>query len=211
MILRMELEHPLAVVTAGVDGEVLYSLASTTSGLTVPQLVAVIVSRSPAGIRRSLERLTTQGIVTRQVVGRTQLFSLNREHLAAGAIRDLAGLRSRFLERLRTTVAAWPEPPVFGAIYGSAARGEMHADSDIDLLLVRPPGVGDDQWTSRLAQLTSQVTQWTGNDARIVDMDESEAAARRDSEFLRNIVRDAVVFAGREDWLERAGRAGHAA
>ncbi|WES62830.1 nucleotidyltransferase domain-containing protein [Microbacter sp. GSS18] len=202
----MELQHPLAVVTPGVDGQVLYALASTDSGFTVPQLVTVIEDRSAAGIRRSLERLTDQGIVIRQVIGRTQLFSLNDDHLAAGAVRELAALRSQFLARLRATVADWPHPPVYAAIYGSAARGDMRWDSDIDLLLIRPDDAGDEEWTARLAELTSAVTRWTGNDARIVDMDADEASARHDTAFVHNIVRDAVVFAGRDDWLERAGQ-----
>lgn len=158
----MELQRPLAVVTSGVDGDVLRVLGSTHAEFSVPRLHELIPDRSIPGIRRSVERLTTQGIVERLSIGRVAAYRLNDDHLAAPAVRELADLKSAFLERLRRHVGAWPHPPVFGALFGSAARGEMRPDSDLDIILVRPDDAEDDVWARGLADLTRAASTWTG-------------------------------------------------
>src|SRR5262249_54546767 len=53
-----------------------------------------------------------------------------------------AGLRLALWEHLRATLAGWNPRPVYACVFGSAARGDGDASSDIDLLLVRAPVAG---------------------------------------------------------------------
>jgi predicted nucleotidyltransferase len=60
-------------------------------------------------------------------------------------------------------------------VFGSAARGDDHAGSDIDLLVVRPDAVDedDDAWIQQLYELTDAVEAWTGNTVDLLHYSES--------------------------------------
>ena len=57
----------------------------------------------------------------------------------------------------------------------SAARSDMRTSSDIDLLLVRPADVEEDNeiWLGEIGELERKVTRWTGNDTRVIVVSES--------------------------------------
>jgi predicted nucleotidyltransferase len=117
--------------------------------------------------------------VSRERVGSADQYRLNRAHLAAPYVEALAGLRTELLHRLAGELEQWAIPPVFAALFGSAARGDMRADSDIDLLVVRDDAVDVDDpgWRDQLDSLASDVTAWTGNETRILEFGVSEARA----------------------------------
>ena len=81
----------------------------------------------------------------------------------------------------------------------------MRTDSDIDLLLIRPD-VGDrDRWDELVAQLTADVTAWTGNDTRVLEFSESEVLRSGGQEpVLRDVAAHGLTVAGTGDWLRRA-------
>lgn len=192
----MELQNPLHVVSSTVDADVLAVLARADSEFTISTLERIIESRSAEGIRKALERLTEQGVVVCRRLGRAHGYSLNREHLAAGAIMSLANLASALRERIRQAVQAWGRPPVYAALFGSAARREMKSDSDIDIVLVRDHAP-DAQWQEQIDALARAVTSWTGNDARVLDLATEDVRDRAGVEpVLADIVRDAVTVHG---------------
>lgn len=94
--------------------------------------------------------------------GYAHQFSLNREHLAADSIIALAQMRTRFLQALEHTLGQWHPAPVYAAVFGSAARGDMRVDSDIDLLLFRADHIDVDAWDSAVDVLAAQTSRWTG-------------------------------------------------
>jgi predicted nucleotidyltransferase len=55
----------------------------------------------------------------------------------------LSGLRLELWKRLRDTLGTWNPKPVYACVFGSAARQDGDASSDIDLLLVHPPHPGE--------------------------------------------------------------------
>lgn len=76
-------------------------------------------------------------------MGRNRVHELNREHVAAPVAEALAGLRLVLWQRFRSTLGSWNPKPVYGCVFGSAARGDGAVHSDIDLLLVRAPVAGE--------------------------------------------------------------------
>lgn len=134
---------PTRAVTATLDGPVLAVLASAGKPMTVGEVAALTPRGSEIGVRKSLARLVEQGIVRATEMGRNRVHELNREHVAAPVAETLAGLRLSLWKRFRVTLGAWNPRPAYGCVFGSAARGDGDARSDIDLLLVRAPVAGE--------------------------------------------------------------------
>lgn len=211
----MELQHPLAVITPTVDGDVLTVLARAEATFTGREVHRLVGRYSEAGVRNVLTRLAEQGVVLVERAGPSYLYRLNRDHLAAPHIVALAGLRAALLARLRDRLAGWDPPPVFAALFGSAARGDMQPHSDIDVLIVRPDDVGPDdrRWTDQLDMLIGDVTRWTGNDTRPLEYGDTEAcrALRARHPVLEAIRTEGIRLAGPDHYLHRPPRASRAA
>ncbi len=198
----VQVQHPLAVITPTVDGDVLTVLAGAEHWFTTGQLHQLIPDRSIQGIRLAVTRLASQGIVDHERVGQTGRYSLNRDHLAAQAVVALADQRNELFRRIETELRRWPDPPTYAAIFGSAARGTMRPDSDIDIFLVRPNGAEELTWERCIEGLSGMVTKWTGNDTRplVMSVDEVRRKARAEP-VMDDIARDGITVCGRAGWL----------
>jgi predicted nucleotidyltransferase len=197
----MQFSQPLAVVTPTLDGPVLAVLAMADESFTTGQINRILDRHSEEGIRKVLHRLTDQGIVTTDRVGAAFSYRFNREHLAAQHIVRLADLRTEFLRQLETVLASWSQPPVYAAVFGSAARGAMGAESDIDILLIRQDDGDEALWADQVDGLVQTVSRWTGNDTRPLEyaVHELEAAGREP--VLADVLRDGLTVHGRRSWL----------
>lgn len=205
----MQFGRPLATVTPTLDGDVLAVLARHEATYTTGQLHRVLTRHSEEGIRKALRRLATQGVVLSERVGNAFAYRLNRDHLAAQHIIGLAQLQQTFLERLRDHLESWKSPPTYAAVFGSAARGSMAADSDLDLLLVRPDNTDDDQWEAQVDTLVATVTRWIGNDVRPLEFAAAELADHgRDEPVLRDVLSEGLTVAGDRAWFGHQLRAG---
>jgi predicted nucleotidyltransferase len=204
----MDLSRPLRVVTPTLEAAVLAVLAAAEASFTGEQTARMIADGSPSGVRRALERLVATGLVLRQEAGPAYLYRLNRDHLAATHVIALTKLRETFAEKVAELVSSWPTPPQTVVLFGSAARGEMHAGSDIDLFIARPTGADDAEWCRRVGDLEEQVTAWTGNDARVLEMDAVAAVANAPSDpVLADIADHGQVLYGEPGYLRRLNRA----
>jgi predicted nucleotidyltransferase len=126
---------------------------------------------------------------------------LNRDHVAAAPIVELSNLRLALFRRLSDEVFAfWRPQPIHVSVFGSAARGDGTADSDIDIFLVRPAGIDEDdgKWRAQVEALADNVFRWTGNHAGIAEVSEG------DLERLRHD-RPAIVASLRADAVDIAG------
>ncbi len=208
----MQLNRPFATVTPTLDGDVLTVLATSEVTFTIAQLQRILTTASGEGIRKVLNRLTAQGVVLHDKVGRTNTFRLNTEHLAAEPILALSRLTATFLDRLEAHLEGWGMALKYAAVFGSAATGRMTLGSDIDLFLVRAndaelvgrqgdPGL----WEQQVTELARSVTAWTGNDGRIVEYGEDElrAAATAGEPLLSDVSKQGLTVAGTRAWLNR--------
>ena len=198
----MDVAHPYTAICPTLDSGVLSVLAGTTRPLTGREVARLLGRRSHSGVLDSLNRLAEHGVVDREEAGRALLFTLNREHLAAPAVDVLAGMRSELLTRLQGAVDSWQVAPIHVSMFGSAARGEGDASSDIDLFVVRPKGVEGEEprWRGQLDHLARLVERWTGNRAGIAEAGEEEIARLRGEEppIVAELRSDAIAIAGTE-------------
>jgi predicted nucleotidyltransferase len=199
----MEISHPLATITPTLDGDVLTLLAQHEVTFTAGQLHRMLNRYSEEGIRKVLTRLTRQGIVHSERIGNVYSYQLNRDHLAAGPIIELAHLLRTLLRRLEDRLESWRFPPVYAAVFGSAAHGTMTTESDLDLLLVRDDSTPLTAWEEQVGTLTADVTRWIGNDTRPLEYTVSELGAARDEPVLRDVLERGLTIAGSHAWLNR--------
>lgn len=203
----MDLSDPTRAVTGTLDGPVLAVLAGAGKPMTVGEVAALTPRGSEVGVRKCLGRLVEQGIVRATEMGRNRVHELNRDHVAAPVAVALAGLRLELWKRLRNTLGAWDPKPVYACVFGSAARGDGDASSDIDVLLVRPAVAEETarqaaKWDRQVAQLHDLVPAWTGNPLQVVEMSAFEWAdhRRRRTGLFTEIDRDAIQVTGETSW-----------
>lgn len=199
------LQRPFAAVTSSLDGDVLLVLARADASFTGGELARMIPSASAEGVRKAVKRLVEHGLVSMEPIGSAHTYRLNREHLLADAVVSIARADEIFYARAREHVSAWPRSPEAVILYGSAARGEMEPDSDLDLLVVADP---DDTIDASMADLARAASSWTGNDARVVNLSPQEV--RRDladgDPLIGELVRDGHVLWGPTRYLQRLRR-----
>ncbi|HEX3779643.1 MAG TPA: nucleotidyltransferase domain-containing protein [Pseudonocardiaceae bacterium] len=204
----MELGRPLSTITPTLDGDVLAILAKSDVEFTPGQLHRMLPRNSVEGIRKVLRRLADQGVVLAKQVGGAYSYRFNRDHLAAEYIIGLAELPAKLLQHLEDRLTAWDPAPVYAAVFGSAVRGSMTTESDLDILLIRPDDVDDAGWETQVDDLAAAVTRWTGNEARPLVFTETELVDRgRDEPVLRDVLAEGLTVAGTRAWLNRKLRA----
>jgi predicted nucleotidyltransferase len=204
------MNRPFATVTPSLDGDVLAVLAAHDATFTTGQIHRVLNSFSEEGIRKVLTRLVSQGVVLSERIGNAFAYRLNAAHLAAKPILELAKLFDTFLTRLEEELGRWQHPPVYAAVFGSAVRGTMTPDSDIDLFLVSATGTPDAVWAQQVNELASAVTAWTGNDARVVEYTEVELKSARTEPMVQDVLERGLTVAGSRAWLLKQVKPGRA-
>lgn len=192
----MRLQSPFATVTPTLDGDLLTALAHSDQWFTVPQLTRVVGRGSPDGIRKVLVRLAAEGLVESISGGRSKLYRLNRDHLAAPAVLELANLRTTLIGRLHDEMSAWSYPPAYAALFGSGARGTMTVESDLDLFLLRPDDAGD-SWDDDVDSMKEAASRWTGNDVQVLEFAAEEARGNESAEpVLQDVIHEGITVLG---------------
>lgn len=194
----MDFWRPLSVITPTLDGDVLAVLAGANEEFTGRHIHRVLGRGSEPGVRKAAERLVDQGIVVRRQAGQAKLYALNRDHLAAPCVVALATLRAQLIECLQERVKAWRLPAHTVLVFGSVARGQARAESDLDLLVVRFDDTDDEapEWCEQLADLERDATAWTGNDARVIEYGESDLVDPGVRRVVESALRDGLEVSG---------------
>lgn len=197
----MDLSSPISSVIPSVHGVVLAVLARTDAPLSGRGVAALTGGRAGQWrVNQVLGELTEAGIVTREEHPPAYLYRLNRAHLAAAPITALASLRATLIASMQAAVEAWPRPAAAVWLFGSAARGDGGPASDIDVLVLRPDDVSeeDPEWVAQVDGLSADVTAWTGNSCALLEYSEAEFAAlvARGQRLVDELRSDALWIAG---------------
>jgi predicted nucleotidyltransferase len=201
----VDLGAPVLDVAPTVRGALLQALARLEQPVTRRQLAAA-AGVAPGNASAVIEELVQAGLVSETVAGRSSMVVLNRNHLAAGPVLALAGLRGELIRRLRARLSVWPD--LLGAwLFGSVARGDASSDSDVDLLIVaedlQSPDLHD-----RLSHLQADVRSWTGNDLQLVEHSPSSwrKLVRAKNPLIEQIRLDGIALASGTAPLLMSGR-----
>lgn len=196
----MDLSRPWAPIRSPLDMEVVRVLRGTTRQLTGREVARLARAGSQPAVNAALRRLTEEGVVRAEEAGNAYLYTLNREHLAAPALELLADVRAELERRLRAEIDGWEIAPAHVSIFGSAARGDGDTRSDIDLFVVRPVDVPEDdpRWREQLDRLSDHVHDWTGNRAALSEVSAADIRRlhRERPPVVDELRRDAITLAG---------------
>lgn len=200
LIAAMDLSRPWALIRSPIDMEVLLVLGGTTRPLTGREVARLVRAGSQPAVNAALRRLAEHGLVRAEEAGNAYLYTFNREHLAAPAVEQLADIRTELERRLRAEVAEWAIAPAHVSIFGSAARGDGDTRSDIDIFVVRPVDVAeeDPDWREQLERLADYVYGWTGNHAALSEVSAADIRRLRRERppVVDELRRDAITLAG---------------
>jgi predicted nucleotidyltransferase len=87
-------------------------------------------------VQRELERLTASGLVSVTTIGAQRHYQANAEAPVFEELRSIIRKTVGLTDPIRAALQPLAKKLNVAFIYGSVARGEERADSDIDLLLV---------------------------------------------------------------------------
>lgn len=157
-------------------------LADTTAELNL-RTIAELAGVSQAQASRVLPRLVQLGVVDRREVPPSSLFRLVPEHLMVRLLSDLVRSKEIVLAEMGRSAGEVDGPPVSVIAFGSFVRGDADAESDLDVVVVRPADIdeADDSWSDSLAQWRQQVRRFTGNRVDVLEVAATEVASRLSS------------------------------
>jgi len=208
----MDLGHPIASITSPLAARVLEVAGGTTRPLTGREIHRIAGEGSSAGVWKVLNRLEKQGILLADRRSHATYYTANRDHLAWPSIEALLRLRASLVARLVEEIGEWSAAPLHASVFGSTARGDADAGSDVDLLLVRPEGLGPDAeetWETQLASVRDIVRRWTGNRCQVFIVTPSRLAehVRANDPLVRGWLDDSILLVGVPiaDFIEAAG------
>lgn len=207
----MDLAHPMQSVIPSAHGAVLGVLARTFEPLTGRRIATL--TRPPfsqSRVNRVLAELTRDGIVDVDSRPPARYYRLNRDHVAAPGILALASMWQTLLDRIQASLSEWPTQPVATWLFGSSARAEADAASDLDVLVVQPDHLSDQEtWDGRLDDLAVQARRWSGNACELLVLTESELqdAVRRGHRLVDDLRQEAIHLAGAKPHTLLARRA----
>lgn len=186
----MDVSMPITTVVPSLDGPVLAALAATSGPMGLGTVHERAGRGSKSGVRSVLLRMVDEGLVLEVPGG----YVLNRDHLAAPAVELLSSLHGELTNRIRGAVEEWSIAPQVVGLFGSAARRDGDANSDIDVLVVSD----DPDLDERVDQLAEQIRRWTGNRAQVIGRSREEITRLQQARepILAEWTRDLVVIAG---------------
>ncbi|MGH3438488.1 MAG: nucleotidyltransferase domain-containing protein [Sciscionella sp.] len=185
----MNFGEPFGGIIPGARGAVLAVLLRTGAPLTGRRVHALIDGRhSLSAVQQALRDLEKLGLITTETVGRAGVHRINDRHEAIGPVRSM---RSP-LDMLKRVVAETVTNAQAVIVFGSVARGEAHADSDVDLAVI-----ANEDWDGR-ADLAQAVQERLGNDCDVLHLTPGEfSRAPADREpVVAEILRDGIALVG---------------
>ena len=187
----MRFEAAFGGLIPGASGAVLAVLLRTGVPLTGRQVHGLVRDQcSLWSVQQALASLADLGVVESRAVGRAMVHTINEDHYAIQPLRVLLDPIAALREAVRAVVGSSVDGVV---LFGSVARGEASAESDVDLAVVAPSG-----WEGR-TELEDAVRTRLGNDCDVLVFTPEEfgrLAGSGEEPVVAQIVADGVVLLG---------------
>jgi len=165
--------------------------------------IAREIDASVGAVQRELENLSKVGLIVRNSVGNQVFYQANRDSPIFLEMRTLVNKTIGVFSVLRSALATLSKRIVVAFVYGSVAREEETAQSDIDLMVV-----GDATLDDVLSRL-SAVEKAIGRPVNptVYSVVEFKSKLASGNHFVTAVLKGKKVFLlGDEDELRKVGR-----
>jgi predicted nucleotidyltransferase len=165
--------------------------------------IARFVEGGQGGVQRELQRLSNAQIIRRTVRGRTAFYQANRDCPIFPELHGLVLKTAGVVEVLGAALTPLADRIHSAFVYGSVARGEPKAHSDIDLFVIGPVSFGDvaEALTDAQSRLARDVNP------TVYDLVDFQARLSRKDHFVRAVLEQPKLFViGSQHELDQLAR-----
>jgi uncharacterized protein len=167
------------------------------------QIVRQLASLSSGTIQRELDVLSRVGLIKRSATGNQVFYSANTKHPVFSELRSLVSKTVGAIQVLKLALSKLSQRIAIAFVYGSMARQEEKAESDIDLMVIG---------TAKLEEVLEAVDEVESLVGRAVNptvysVREFKKKIAEGNHFLTAVLRGEKLFLiGDEDELTKMGR-----
>jgi predicted nucleotidyltransferase len=160
------------------------------------------VGTSVGTVQRELETLSQIGLIDRSVSGRQVYYKANRNHHVFAEIHSLIAKTVGAFQLLSSALAPFANRISLAFVYGSIARRDEKAGSDVDLMIV-----GDvtlDEILTQLSPVERAISRPIN--PTVYTASEFKSRLQKGNHFLRSILRgEKVLLIGEKDEFGKMG------
>lgn len=195
--------RPLADVLFGqTRGGILGLLYSHSDESFYVRQVARHLGTSVGTVQRELENLSEVGLIVRSKSGNQVFYQANRNSPVFAEMRALLAKTVGIFHVLRSALEPLAKRIRVAFVYGSIARQEEKAESDVDVMIVGTASL--DEVLARLGDV--EVTLTRAVNPTVYSVAEYRSKLARGNHFLNAVIRGKKVFLfGDEDELNKMG------
>jgi predicted nucleotidyltransferase len=152
--------------------------------------LALHLETSPSSLQRELAALTTSGVLERRQDGRRTYYRANRASPIFTELYELFDKTSGVVQTLQTELGRFGDEITWAFIYGSIARKEEQAHSDIDLMVIGSVSTAD------LVPLLRRLEQRFGREINVTRYSDNEfkQKIRNQDHFLLSVLKKKLVM-----------------
>jgi uncharacterized protein len=183
-------------------GRVLALLYGAPDETRFVRQIARQVDTSVGTVQRELNLLADAGLIKRSTVGNQVFYQANQEHPEYPELRALLAKTAGVFQMLKTALASLSSRIDLAFVYGSVARGEEKATSDIDLMVIG--AVSLDEVLDAVGPVEKQLRRPVN--PTIYSLEDVRARLREGNHFLQSLKKSKKVFLiGDEDEFRKVG------
>jgi predicted nucleotidyltransferase len=196
----MDLSRPIEALIPGARGRLLSALIGSGRELSTADAARLSGVSAPQA-SRVLAQLVELGVLERRDIPPAVIYRPLAGNAVVAMLTELYVLRNRVIEFAKQTASQIAPTPVRLSVFGSVARGTSDAESDIDIVAVRPSGADeDDNWVESLWRWSTGLEVFSGSRINVLEIgiDEWRALDLSERSLWREINRDEVVLLAHE-------------
>lgn len=152
--------------------------------------LAEFLHTRPSSLQRELSSLEQSGILQRRKDGRRTYFKAEARSPIFRELRSIFEKTVGLIPSLRVALAPFADKIACAFVYGSIARREEHATSDVDLMVIGTVGLGD------LAPSLRKAEKRLGREVNVTNysVDEFRKKVAAGDHFLTRVLKGSLQF-----------------
>jgi uncharacterized protein len=152
--------------------------------------LAEFLHTTPSSLQRELSSLEQSGILQQRKDGRRTYFKAETRSPIFRELRSIFEKTAGLIPMLKTAMRPFGDKIVCAFVYGSIARREEHATSDVDFMVIGNVGLGD------LSPLLRKVEKRLGREVNVTNysVDEFRKKVAEGDHFLATVLKGSLQF-----------------